>query len=457
MKALNLMVFLAVLLSSITSAEFISYDSEHPITASGQQLGYIKPYRESSILGTYTYLKWKRSGYPEGNTYPIPIYEEENLPLPFGLANVYLKVDINSITSSGVDIEIDTSEIIPNTTVTIPEVTIPDITIPEVTIPKITVPQTTVLNIDDLESQLTSKINKALNRDYHASLHLWGSRAMQADYDVSKGIEDHETKLAESATDSLVPLIAANIPGAQPLVEVYCRSKSTIPSSIRNSITGYMLNIDTSTDSEHPSDSSLANSAAFTIYVGGPAVNSLSDQLNQYLKQQNLPHFEKTNMGWVLSGRQEYTDGDVGIIAAIPEERQWDSDTLSSRWNSDKIRYYRVLIAGMEKEGTVAAGNWYNDQLDLAINYLSVLSDSTCGTQSKNILKSINTLVENSDSMYSVAALLQGWTLASQNSAKSSDFSKADSLGYVVIVKRDGKAYKVLEEYSLAGDNVGEV
>lgn len=446
-------ILITILLSVTACGDFYRYNEKIYIKPTDQELGYIEPYKVTTILGNFAYLKWQRYGYPEGNIYPAPLIEDTSLPLPFGLENIYLQVKINRITKEGVDMDIDTSEIIPSSLITL--------TIPEVTITSL--PIDTTPDINEVSNQIVTRLEKVTNRGYYSSLHITGSRALPIDSDVSRSIVKKELKLAEKLTDVVIPLLVktVDIPtvvGGTFLAETYCKVTGMIPDSVRSPVTQYLTNIDTKNDIRYPSEYELSKDGAFTIYVGGPAVNVVAKQMNDHLTARNLPHFEKRYGTWIIIGDREYTDGSVGIVAAIPEEKMWTTSTMNKRWDEDKIRFYRTLIAGIEKEGTVAGGKWYTDQLDLTITNLNTVRVSICMGDLENldtgdILSVLGDMAhKNPKAMTSVSVLLQGWVLASMNILQTGKFDKVESLGYVVIVQQEGNGYKVLEIHSIIGD-----
>jgi len=91
----------------------INYEQDIAVTDSdGTYLGYVRPYQKEVFFKKYAYLKWQREGFPEGNTFPIALIEGTTVPLTFGIGGELLKVKINSISDSGIDLTIDKSDVI---------------------------------------------------------------------------------------------------------------------------------------------------------------------------------------------------------------------------------------------------------------------------------------------------------------------------------------------------------
>jgi len=87
---------------SVVNAEVYSYDKKISITDSdGLSMGYVIPYQREVLSKDYAYLKWKREGFPEGNSFPIALIEGTTTALPFGIQGELLRVRINSISNSG--------------------------------------------------------------------------------------------------------------------------------------------------------------------------------------------------------------------------------------------------------------------------------------------------------------------------------------------------------------------
>lgn len=552
--------------SSTTIPSFASlykYNTQESVISSGKEIGYIKPYQKTGPLGTFTYLEYRREGFPKGDTFPLPL-NPGNLKLPFGLDNVYLNVTVYSITDEGVYMTVNTPNII-STTTTIP-VTTTTITIPPSAIllrydtenavnyngtifgyikpykkstslgpftylkyrkyPRneieygiavtplipiklfygsytdyyrvyiyeftdggvwadVSVKETvkgitkTKEELDLLEDQLSTRIDKFVNRGYYSSIHITGKDAQEIDPRVSREMEKMELDIAENIGDTITPLLSG-LAGHPELAKAYCKYIKYVPEKMRNDLTKYLLNIETHNYTQHRSDAELSTLGAFTISVGGPSVNPLSVQINEDLKMMGLPHFEKKEYGTVLIGEQEYTDPSIAVIAALPEEIIWKKDTLNERWKSDKIRFYRTMIAGLEGEGTQTGMVWYNDQLRMVKGVLGLIKESLCfagkidfpteESNSKEIFEFIDDTSEfivnqsseldshtSKTQMQSSKALMQGWYLAAMDILQEGDVNGAPSAGYVVIIQKQGNSYKLLESHSIIGNKVEKV
>jgi len=161
-----------------------------------------------------------------------------------------------------------------------------------------------------------------------------------------------------------------------------------------------------------------------------------------------LPYFKDGK----IIGKRTYSEDSIGLIAAIPEEKVWLPNTIENRWNQDKIRLYKTMIAGIDDSGLEAAAVWYNDQLDNARKAITSLVSFTDGADSSDILKIVtDNFNNNPKSTISSATLLQGWILIGLSSLQSNQFDRANSLGYVAIVKKRGNSYDVLEVHTING------
>ena len=95
-KPLLLGLVILIGLSSIVLATFYPYNQKITITDSdGSYMGYVKPYQAEVLFQKYTYLKWKREGFPEGNSFPIALRAGTTTALPFGIQGELLRVKIN--------------------------------------------------------------------------------------------------------------------------------------------------------------------------------------------------------------------------------------------------------------------------------------------------------------------------------------------------------------------------
>ncbi|MFH0861323.1 MAG: hypothetical protein V1921_08990 [Candidatus Altiarchaeota archaeon] len=555
-----------------SDAKFYQYGVQGKIYISGLESGYVEPYQKTTALGISTYLKYRRYGFPEGTTYPlIPLSEGKTYPLPFGLENVYLRVTVYSIRDTGAYMTVNTSGILPIPSSTIPSVSTSIPTTTTIYIPSsarfleygtedqiavngsvvgylkpftrdtslgtfayfkykrnpagelrydlpvglrvpiklfygsytdyyyvlvyridenglwadVSVEETvngitkTVEDLNRLEDQLTSRIENFVNRGYYSSLHITGSDAQEIDPRVSFEMEKMELDIAENIGDTLTPLLA-NLFGQPELAASYCKLIKNVPAELRNDLTKYLLNIDTHNYTQHQSDAELSTLGAFTISVGGPSVNSLSVKINDDLRTLGLPHFERKSYGTVLVGDKEYTDSNVAVIAALPEEIIWKKDTIDERWQDGKIRFYRTMIAGLEGEGTETGIVWYTGQLRAVKGVLGVIKNSICFAGSADIptedsseeeifefiddasefvqneSREFSTQISNTQ-MQSTKAILQGWYLAGMNLIQEGDYTSVPSAGYVVVIQKQGNSYKLLESYSIMGSDIERV
>jgi len=436
-----------------------------------KELGFVEPYYKNTLFGEYAYLKWQRYGFPIGDSFPIALIEGTTTALPFGIQGELLRVKIGKITSFNVDLTIDQSDIqteIGNIDKTLPEnveaigrdvqkKTEPVINDINKNLEKNVQPIVNEIsnNLNKFNNDISLRINKAIERNYHSSLHVIdvsNSKLKQ----VSVSIKNKEAELAEDIADSVVSAVlnyAALSTGVIGAGLTYNTLIKQVPSNIRHNITNFIYNIeDTSDDS---AEDNLADKGIATLYIGNPNSNKVSAQFNDYLKSKGLPYFEDNK----IVGKRNYSAGDIGIIAAIPEETYWAKDTLQQRWDNDRIRLYKTLIAGIDNDGLDVAVLWYNKQLDLArtsiastIKLIGGYVDEQ-GLETKEILDGILNVAKN-DPKASIgfAAIAQGWILTGISSLQKPDFNKIDSLGYVVIVKKEGNSYRTLETHSLVGD-----
>lgn len=156
------LVFLIIVCNSVF-ASFYAYDQQITITDSdGSYMGYVLPYQKEILFEDYAYLKWKREGFPEGNSFPIALIKGTTTALPFGIEGELLRVKINSIYSSGVDLTIDKSDVITEIQ-NIPE------TLPE-NIEAISNEAEDEVNL--AIEDLNTRVNKFVNRGYYSSLHI---------------------------------------------------------------------------------------------------------------------------------------------------------------------------------------------------------------------------------------------------------------------------------------------
>ncbi len=436
-----LLILLIVLFSNIVFATNYPYDEKISISNGDEEMGYIKPYRQK-VLGTYyPYLEWQRYGFPIGNSFPIALVKGTTTSLPFGIEGELLRVEIGEIESSYVELIIDQSDIAT-------ELNNLDETLPE-NIEAITedIETKTKPIIDDINL----RIEKAINRNYHSSLHIIDTSNPKLK-EMSKRIKDKESELAEEIADSVIYSVL-NVFFAPGSGIGYQTFINQIPSQIRHDITTFLYNIEYVQDSG--SEESFADKGIATLYIGNPNENKISSQFNTQLKNSGLPYFE----GKKIIGKRNYSSSDIGIISAIPEEKYWDEDTLQNRWNADKIRLYKTQIAGIGNEGLETAVLWYNDQLELAKDSISSAvrlaggAVDEAGVELNEILSEVKRNVNaNPKSSIGFATIAQGWILTGVSSLQEPNFNKVDSLGYVVIVKKQGNSYKTLEIHSIIGD-----
>ncbi len=440
-------VFFVFCLSPFTFAEFYNYNEKIDIDAGGKTIGYVEAYKISSIFGEYAYLKWKRDGYPEGNTFPVFLVKGTYVPLVFGVELEFLNVEINDITSDGLDLTIDKSSL--EETIETAVETVPgsvESLVDET--PQIveTAVDSVSKEVNAFNEEMVKRATKFVNRGYYSSLHIVDSKD-KVSLEVSKEVKDMEARLAEKVSDKVIPLVIDSFVAGIPLTNIaYNQVVGIIPPSVRHDLTRFLLNIDTKNDNY--ADSELGGKGVYTLYIGNPSLNSLSASLNDELKKEGLPHFDNGN----IVGERTYSEDSVGIIAAIPEERVWRTNTLEERLNDDRVRLYKTLIAGIGDDGTVAAGEWYNDQLELVMTSISAAFSLGGDLDIDDVLMFAgDTASSDPEASFCSAALLQGWVMAAANSLESPDLSKIDSLGYVVIVKKDKMGYDVLEVHTITG------
>ena len=440
-KKTVVIIILLVLFINIVIATNYSYNQKISIIDNGKELGYVKPYRMNILGAYYSYLEWQRYGFPIGYSFPIALVEGTTTALPFGIEGELLRVKISRIASSYVELTIDQSDIqteIENLDKSLPE---------NIEAINKDIESKTKLIINDINL----RIEKAINRNYHSSLHIIDNSNSKL-REMSKKIKDKESELAEEIADSVIysVLNAFVVPGSGISYQVFINQ---IPSQIRHDITTFLYNIEDTLDSG--SESSLADKGIATIYIGNPNENKISAQFNNELKNLGLPYFENNK----IIGKRTYSSLDIGIIAAIPEEKYWDENTLQNRWNADKIRLYKTQIAGIGNEGLETAVLWYNDQLELAKDSISSavrLSGGAvdeAGIELKEILSEINRNAKaNPKASIGFATIAQGWVLIGVSSLQEPNFEKIDSLGYVIIVKKESNSYKILETHTIVGN-----
>jgi len=483
---ISLIVTLVILYSYSVNAEFYSYAKRIYITDSdGLSMGYVTPYQKEVLSKDYAYLKWKRAGFPEGNSFPIALIEGTTTALPFGIQGELLRVKINSISDSGVDLTINKSDVltgIQNISESLSEnveaignetgkpfenvrkgVNInEDLQDSNKKINKFTNQSNQRIDkftnrghqspLHGLDSRpnFEGKINKVVNRGYHSSLHILNSKPNVVEKRVDILIKNKESEFAEKIADRIIPLLIGTfVAGASPITSItYSIIINQIPSSLRHNITKFVYNIGTKSENNYSSDSMLSRSGVTTIFIGNPNRNKFSSNLSNELKKLNLPYFSNGK----IIGKKTYSEDSIGLIAAIPEEKVWSANTIQNRWNQDKIRLYKTMIAGVSDPGLKAATVWYNDQLDIARKSITSVVSLTDGADSSDILKIVSDDFNNNPkSTISSAALMQGWILIGLSSLQSSEFDKVESLGYVAIVKKKGSSYDVLEIHTING------
>jgi len=277
---------------------------------------------------------------------------------------------------------------------------------------------------------------KLMNRQYHSSLHIFDNSDNKAK-EVSLNIKNKEAELAEKIGDRLVVLVLDSYASGSGIA--YTAFVSQIPASVRHDMTTFFYNI----EEEYVSNNDLSKESVATLYIGN---NKLSSELNDELKTLGLPYISNNK----IIGQREYK-GSIGIIAAIPEEKTWSSNTLQNRWDNDKVRLYKTLINGLDNKGLEAAGKWYVDQLDSVKNLASGLASLGDGADLNDALVyAKDKALENPKSSFSSAVLLQSWILVGLSSLQESNFDRIDSLGYVVVVNERGTP---LEIWTLNGNN----
>ncbi len=442
-SSLGILIFFIILSTSLISAVSYSYNQKISIKDNGEEIGYVKPYQKNILEVDYAYLEWQRYGFPIGYSFPIALVKGTTTSLPFGIEGELLRVKIGKITSSSIELIIDQSDIAT-------ELNNLDETLPE-NIEAITedIEAKTKPIIDDINL----RIEKAIDRNYHSSLHIIDVSNSKL-REMSQKIKDKESELAEEIADSVIysVLNAFVAPGSGIGYQIFI---SQIPSQIRHDITTFLYNIEYIQDSG--SESSFADKGIATLYIGNPSENKISSQFNNQLKNSGLPYFEENK----IVGKRNYSSSDIGIISAIPEEKYWDENTLQNRWNADRIRLYKTQIAGIGNEGLETTVLWYNDQLELAKDSISGAVRLAGGAADEaevelnEILSEVKRNVDaNPKSAIGFATIAQGWILTGVSSLQEPDFEKVDSLGYVVIVKKQGNSYKILETHSIIGDKV---
>jgi len=440
---LALIAFSIILVITLVSATTYTYNQKIPIMDNGEEIGYVKPYQKNILGVDYAYLEWQRDGFPIGYSFPIALIKGTTTSLPFGIEGELLRVKIGKITSFSVELTIDQSDIIT-------ELDNLDETLPE-NIEAI---------VEDIETKtkpiiddINLRIEKAINRNYHSSLHIIDVSNSKL-REMSKRIKDKESELAEEIADSVIYAVlnAFVAPGSGFGYKAFI---DQIPSDFRHDITTFLYNIEYTQDIG--SESSFADKGIATLYIGNPNENKISFQFNNQLKNSNLPYFE----GNKIIGKRTYSSQDIGIVAAIPEEKYWDENILQNRWDTDRIRLYKTQIAGIGDDGLETAVLWYNDQLELAKDSISSAvrlaggAVDEAGMELNEIVSEINKNANsNPEAAIGFATIAQGWVLTGISSLQEPDFEKVDSLGYVVIIKKEGKRYKTLETHSIIGNKV---
>jgi len=403
------------------------YDQEIDIAnTSGIKIGYVTPYK-ITLVSDFAYLKWMRDGFPEGNTWPVFLMKDTTLSLPFGLEN-YLNVRVNDINSTGVNLTVKN------------------------------------INTNDTLDQINQRILKFTSRGYYSSLHIVNGNDTVSK-NLNQKIVTSEAILAESVSDNVVNIILKSFDifvFGIPIEDIYnfiIYIINQISATARNELTAYLLNIQTHYDNVYLNDTELNNKGIFTVYVGNPDKNKFSDEFNEQLKQLNLPHFEKENDNWMIKGNRTYYGESIGLIASIPEEKSWNVNTLYDRWDADKVRLYKVLIAGIGDKGINASTIWYTDQLKNSNNWIAFFISAFGNYQNKDV--DVNKLINEAYKLVETdpktnigtATIMYGWVLAAASSLNFSEINAIDSLGYVIVVNNTGNDYAILETVSIVGEN----
>ncbi len=452
LRLILVIVTFIILYSFSANAVFYSYDEKITITDSdGSSMGYVIPYQQEVLFQDYAYLKWKREGFPEGNSFPIALIEGTTTALPFGIEGELLRVKINSISGSGVDLTIDKSDVLTEIQ-NIPESLPENVEAINEEIEEQFEDVSEELNneINIFVNQLGQRVDKWVNRGYYSSLHILNSNPNSVEKRVDSLIKNKESEFAEKIADRIIPmLIDTFVAGTLPITGVtYTVIVSQIPSSVRHEITQFIYNIDTDYENSYSNDVMLSKSGVTTIFIGNPNRNEFSSNLNDELKSLGLPYFSNGK----IIGKRTYSEDSIGLIAAIPEEKVWYANTIENRWNQDKIRLYKTMIAGIDDSGLEAAAVWYNDQLDNARKSITSVASLTDGSDSSDILKIVSDNFNNNPkSTISSATLMQGWILTGLSSLQSTQFDSVDSLGYVAIIKKKGSSYDLLEIHTING------
>jgi len=450
-KRYVLFSLIVIFLSYSVIAIQYTYNQKIPILSQGKEIGYVKPY-QMNILGTdYSYIEWQRYGFPIGYSFPIYLIEGTTTALPFGINGELLRVKIGKITNSYVELTIDQSDIqteINNLSNSLPK----NIDAINKDTQKKIEPVISDINknLDKLNQDLILRANKFASRTYHSSLHVIDLSNANL-REASASIKNKESELAEKIADSVVSsVLDIFLAGSGISYKVFM---SQVPASFRHDVTTFIYNIEDTSDKI--AESNLADKGIATLYIGNPNSNKVSLEFNSQLKARGLPYFE----GNKIIGKRNYSSEDIGIIVAIPEETYWTKDTLQNRWDNDRIRLYKTLIAGTGDEGLNSAVLWYNKQLDLAKISIANAVNLAGGAiengdvEPNEILSSIsNTVMGDPKTSIGFATIAQGWILTGISSLQKPDFNKIDSLGYVVIVKKEGNSYRTLETYSLIGN-----
>jgi len=460
MKKVVGFLLVALFFISPVIAVSYSYNEKISITSNENEIGFVKPYQKTIFGVKYSYLQWQRYGLPIGDGFPIALIKGTTVPLPFGIEGEFLKVKINNIGSSSIDLTIDQTSIIQEAEEIGNKIN-KDIKETQEKIKQDT--QETVQQVQEnldktkqelekLNSQIEIKVDKAINRGYHSSLHIIDTTNSKL-VELSNKIKEKEAELAEEVEDSIVSVVLNSFAVGSGIA--YNVFVNAIPDYIRHDITTFLYNIKYKGDYGNEVD--LAGDGIATLYLGNPSENKISSQFNEQLKNSNLPYFDGSN----IIGKRTYVSEDIGIIAVIPEEKYWDKYTIEKRWNDDRIRLYKTMIAGIGDKGLETAGNWYTSQLELAKDFISgsiKLAGGSIHEESLDIKEVMNLIensaVENSRASISFLTIVQGWVLTAATGMQNPDFEKVDSLGYVVIVRKNNNDFQIIETWSLQGDKI---
>ncbi len=235
----------------------------------------------------------------------------------------------------------------------------------------------------DFKKSILSKLG-----NIHYALHIVGEKAASEDRQAAIEAQKLEIEITENAADALAIAVGhAFTPAAgagQAVVQTVCafsNFKNTPLGDIRNTITQRLLKNDIFSDGYVGEK----QKSYITVYLGGPVANRKMGEVNERMRDLNLPYFEGNNL--IAPDGRTYGWG-YGVYAIIPDINPAsiradgtftiNVNELNSRIQRGDSRLYYVVTSGTNREGTTAAEKAYLETLEVAEEMSKVIKKGLC-------------------------------------------------------------------------------